>query len=77
MPTFWKMLAHDRAQEDEGHDHDDRDEGQEQTVLDERLTFLILAAEPSKKSADELNALEACRETSFPWRFASGSVCGA
>src|SRR3990172_12993642 len=38
-------LAHNRAEEDECHDHDDRDEGQEQTVLDERLAFLILAAE--------------------------------
>jgi len=47
-------LANDRAEEDEGHDHNDRDEGQKQTVLDERLAFLILAAETGKKSADEL-----------------------
>src|SRR5207247_7184259 len=48
-------LAHDWAKENQGHDHDDRDEGQEQTVLDERLTFLILAAELGQKSDDELN----------------------
>src|SRR5438309_2878526 len=47
-------LADNRAEEDEGHDHDDRDEGQKQTVLDERLTFLIVAAELGQKSADEL-----------------------
>ena len=46
--------AHDRAEEDEGDDHDNRDQGQKQTVLDERLAFLILAAETSEKSADEL-----------------------
>ena len=47
-------LAHNRAQEDEGDDHDNRDQGQKQTLLDERLAVLILAAEASKKSADEL-----------------------
>src|SRR5260370_1414133 len=34
-------LADDGAEEDEGHDHDDRNERQQQTVLDERLTLLI------------------------------------
>ena len=38
-------LAHDRAQEEQGDDHDDRDEGQEQTVLNESLAFLVLATE--------------------------------
>src|SRR5919108_5938894 len=50
-----EQLANDRAQEDQGDDHDDGDEGEQQTVLDERLAFLIiLAVEPRKKSADEL-----------------------
>ena len=39
-------LAHDRAQEEQGDDHDDRNEGQEQTVLNESLAFLVLVAEP-------------------------------
>jgi hypothetical protein len=47
-------LAHDRAKEQKGHDHDDRNQGQEQTVLNEGLAFLILPREASKKSADEL-----------------------
>ena len=47
-------LAHDRAQEEQGDDHDDRDKGQEQTVLNERLAFLVLTVEPVEKSANEL-----------------------
>ena len=47
-------LAHDRAKEQKGGDHDDRNEGEKQTVLDERLTFLIPSAEPGEKRADEL-----------------------
>ena len=47
-------LADDRAQEEQGDDHDDRDEGEQKTVLDERLTFLVLALEASQKSADEV-----------------------
>ena len=47
-------LAHDRAQEEQGHDHDDRDEGQEQTVLNQSLAVLFLASELGEKSADEL-----------------------
>ena len=46
-------LAHDRAQEEQGDDHDDRDEGEKQTVLNESLAFLVLALETSQKSADE------------------------
>src|SRR6266567_1918318 len=37
--------AHDRAQEEQGNDHDDGDEGEEQTVLNERLAVLIVLAE--------------------------------
>ena len=48
-------LANDRAQEEKRHDHDDRDQGQEQTVLNERLAILVLATEPIEKRADELN----------------------
>src|SRR5438094_1435489 len=44
--------AHDRAQEEQGDDHDDGDEGEEQTVLDERLALLIVLAELREKSAD-------------------------
>jgi hypothetical protein len=47
-------LAHDRAKEQKGHDHDDRNQGQEQTVLNEGLSFLVLPREASEKSADEL-----------------------
>ena len=47
-------LADDRAQEEQGDDHDDRDEGEQQAVLDERLTFLVFPMEASEKSADEL-----------------------
>jgi hypothetical protein len=47
-------LAHDGAKEQKSHDHDNRDQGQEQTVLNEGLSFLVLMREPSEKSADEL-----------------------
>ena len=47
-------LAHDRAKEQKSHDHDNRDQGQEQTVLNEGLSFLVLTREPREKSADEL-----------------------
>ena len=53
LTNVLENLAHDWAQEDEGDDHDNRDQGQEQSVLDERLAFLILAAETSQKIADE------------------------
>ena len=54
-PNVLEDLADDRAEEDERHDHDDRNEGQKQTVLYERLAFLIFAVEPSEKSPDDLN----------------------
>ena len=46
-------LADDWAEEDQGDDHDNRDQGQKQTVLYERLAILILTPEAGKKSADE------------------------
>ena len=46
--------AHDRAKEDQGDDHDDGDEGEQKTVLNERLTFLVLTLESGQKSADEV-----------------------
>ena len=58
-----------RAKEQQRHDHDDRDEGEKQTVLNEGLTFLIGALETSQKSADEV--LIMCLGTSFPRRFAA------
>lgn len=54
LPDIPEDLADDWAEEQQSHDHDDRDEGQEQTVLNKGLTLLILAPEPSDKSADEL-----------------------
>jgi hypothetical protein len=47
-------LAHDRAQEEQGHDHDDRNKGQEQSVLNESLAFLVLAAVLGEKRTVEL-----------------------
>ena len=46
-------LAGEGAEEEQCHDHDDRDQGQKQTVLYERLAILILTPEAGKKSADE------------------------
>ena len=54
----------DRAQEEQGDDHDDRDEGEKQTVLNEGLAFLVVALETSQKSADEV--LIIVLGTSFP-----------
>jgi hypothetical protein len=48
-----EQLADDRAKEDQGHDDDDRDQGEQQTVLNERLALLIVALETSQKIADE------------------------
>ena len=54
-PTFWKIWLTIGPRKMQGDDHDDRNEGQKQTVLDERLAFLVLAAKLGEKSADELN----------------------
>jgi hypothetical protein len=52
-------LAHDRAQEDQGDDHDDGNKGEKQTVLNESLAFLILAPKLREKIADELKHMRA------------------
>src|SRR5690606_19293189 len=46
-------LTDDRAQEEQGDDHNDRDEGEQQAVLDERLPLLVVTLEARQKSADE------------------------
>src|SRR6185503_16670572 len=43
-----------RAQEEKSHDHDDRNEGEKQTVLNESLAFLVRALNASEKSADDV-----------------------
>jgi hypothetical protein len=57
-------VRNERAKEQQRDDHDDRDEGEKQTVLNEGLTFLIGALETSQKSADEV--LDHVLGTSFP-----------
>src|SRR5207253_6214466 len=60
--------AHDRAQEEQGNDHDDGDKGEQQTVLDECLALLIVLTELREKSADVAADEEkhVLRGTSFP-----------
>jgi hypothetical protein len=60
VPTYvLEDLAHDRAQEEQGNDHDDGNQGEEQTVLNESLAFLILAPKLREKIADELKHMRA------------------
>ena len=47
-------VRNERAKEQQRDDHDDRDEGEKQTVLNEGLSFLVGALETSQKSADEV-----------------------
>jgi hypothetical protein len=54
-----EQLADDRAQEQQGDDHDDRDEGEKKTVLNEGLAFLILTPEAGAELIDiSANELE-------------------
>lgn len=45
--------ADERTQDDQGRDHDDRDEGKQQAVLDQGLPFLVITTKLREKIADK------------------------